>query len=69
MDPMNGIFSIYNLIDSNSRLDLYFTYTFKLKKNFFNYVNNIFKRIREPKKKNADGTPSEKTPEIKPEIF
>jgi len=69
MDPMNGIFSLYNLVDINSKLDIYFTYTFKLKKNFFQYMNAIFKRIREPKKKNEDGTPVEKTVEIKPEIF
>ena len=23
MDPMNGIFSLYNLVDANSRLDIY----------------------------------------------
>ena len=69
MDPMNGIFSLYNMVDANSRLDIYFTYTFKLKKNFFQYMNAVFKRIREPKKKNADGTPVEKPVEIKPEIY
>lgn len=66
---MNGIFSLFNMVDVNSKLDIYFTYTFKLKKNFLQYMNTIFKRIREPKKKNADGTPVEKTVEIKPEIF
>ena len=69
MDPMNGIFSLYNLVDMNSKLDIYFTYTFKLKKNFLQFMNSIFKRIREPKKKNADGTPVEKKVEEKPEIF
>lgn len=69
MDPMNGIFSLYNLVDQNSKLDIYFTYTFKLKKNFLQYMNAVFKRIREPKKKNPDGTPVEKIAEIKPEIF
>ena len=66
---MNGIFSLYNLVDVHSKLDIYFTYTFKLRKNFFQYMNAIFKRIREPKKKNEDGTPIEKIAEIKPEIF
>jgi hypothetical protein len=69
MDPMNGIFSLYNLVDKNSKLDIYFTYTFKLQKNFLQYMSAVFKRIREPKKKNADGTPIEKEVEIKPEIF
>jgi len=69
MDPMNGIFSLYNLVDAGSKLDIYFTYTFKLKKNFLQYMNTVFKRIREPKKKNPDGTPIEKPVEIKPEIF
>lgn len=69
MDPMNGIFSLYNLVDIKSRLDIYFTYTFWLKKDFLQYLNKIFKRIREPKKKNPDGTPMEKAVEEKPEIF
>ncbi len=69
MDPMNGIFSLFNLVDTNSKLDIYFTYTFKLGKNFFDYMSAIFKRIREPKKKNTDGTTAEKTVDIKPEIF
>lgn len=69
MDPMNGIFALYNMVDVNSRLNIYFTYTFKLKKNFLEYINAVFKRIREPKKKNEDGTPIEKKAEIKPEIF
>lgn len=69
MDPINGIFSLYNLVDQNSRLDLYFTYTFKLEKNFLQYMNAVFKRIREPKKKNPDGTPAEKPIEEKPEIY
>jgi len=69
MDPMNGIFSLYNMVDQNSRLDLYFTYTFKLKKHFLQYINNVLKRIREPKKKNPDGTPIEKPKEEKPEIY
>lgn len=69
MDPMNGIFSLYNMVDQDSRLDIFFTYTFKLEKNFLQYMNAIFKRIREPKKKNPDGTPIEKTKEDKPEIY
>ncbi len=69
MDPINGIFSLFNLVDANSKLDIYFTYTFTLKKNFLQYINSVFKRIWEPKKKNADGTPTEKIAEIKPEIF
>lgn len=70
MDPMNGIFSLYNLVDSNSQLDIYFTYTFNLSKSFFDYIKKFAKRIREPKKKkNEDGTPIEKPEEIKPEIF
>jgi len=69
MDPMNGIFSLYNLVDKNSQLDIYFSYTFKLEKTFLQYMSAVFKWIREPKKKNADGTPAEKEVEIKPEIF
>jgi hypothetical protein len=69
MDPMNGIFSLYNMVDQNSKLDIYFTYTFKLEKSFFQYMQAIFKRIREPKKKNPDGTPIEKPKEEKPEIY
>lgn len=66
---MNGIFSLYNMVDINSKLNMYFTYTFGLKKNFLQYMNSVFKWIREPKKKNEDGTPIEKKAEIKPEIF
>lgn len=66
---MNGIFSLYNLVDKNSQLDIYFSYTFKLEKTFLQYMSAVFKWIREPKKKNADGTPAEKEVEIKPEIF
>ena len=66
---MNGIFSLYNLVDQNSKLDIYFTYTFKLEKSFIEVLGNVFKRIREPKKKNEDGTPVAKIVEIKPEIF
>ncbi len=69
MDPMNGIFALYNMVDIQSRLDIYFTYTFWLKKDFLQYLSKIFKRIREPKKKNPDGTTAEKTVEEKPEIF
>jgi hypothetical protein len=69
MDPMNGVFSLYGLVDVNSKLDLYFTYTFKLKKDFFQYVNSVLKWIWEPKKKNEDGTPVTKPVEEKPEIF
>lgn len=69
MDPMNGIFSLYSLVDQDSKLDIYFTYRFKLAKNLIRYMDKIFKRVREPKKKNEDGTPIEKTPESKPEIF
>ena len=66
---MNGIFSLYNMVDVNSTLNIYFTYTFKIKKNFIQYVDKIFKRIREPKKKDEDGAPIERKPEIRPEIF
>lgn len=66
---MNGIFSLYNLVDANSKLDIYFTYTFKLPKTFFEYVSKFIKRVWEPKKKNAEGNSEEKKPEEKPEIF
>ena len=69
MDPMNGIFSLYNLVDQNSQLDIYFNYTFKLEKGFIQFLGDVFKRIREPRKKNPDGTVAEKPVEIKPEIF
>ncbi|MEI7557430.1 MAG: hypothetical protein WCJ45_00825 [bacterium] len=69
MDPMNGIFALYGQIDAASRLDIYFTYTFKLKKNFLQFLGAVLKRIREPKAKNPDGTPAEKIVEKKPEIF
>lgn len=69
MDPMNGIFSLYNLVDANSKLDIYFNYTFKLPKTFFEYVSKFIKRVWEPKKKDADGSGEEKKPEEKPEIF
>lgn len=67
MDPMNGIFSLYNMVDANSRLDIYFTYTFKLPKTFFKYLGAIFNRIREPKKKTEEA--GEKKVDIKPEIY
>jgi len=69
MDPMNGIFALYNLVDSKSNLDIFFTYTFKIEKNFLDYMSSVFKWIREPKKKNEDGTPIAKPVETKPEIF
>lgn len=57
------------MVDVHTTLNMYFTYTFKIKKNFLQYMNTLLKRIREPKKKNEDGTPIEKKPETKPEIF
>lgn len=54
MDPMNGIFALYNLVDSASKLEIYFTYTFKLKKKFLDYLAKLFTRIREPKKKSDE---------------
>ncbi|MBU0627448.1 hypothetical protein KKG31_00660 [Patescibacteria group bacterium] len=38
MDPMNDMLSLYNTIDANSNLDLYFTYTFKKRKNINDYA-------------------------------
>lgn len=69
MDPMNGIFALYGLVDAKSQLDIYFTYTFKLKSGFWAIFKKIFKRVWEPKKESEDGTPIKKVEEIKPEIF
>ena len=69
MDPMNGIFALYNLVDASSKLDIYFTYTFKLKKKFLEKLAKIFTRIREPKKKNEEEGNPEKKADIKPELF
>ena len=66
---MNGIFALYNLVDANSKLDIYFTFTFGLKKSFFHHLNAAFKWIREPRKKDAEGAPKAEKVEIKPEIF
>ena len=69
MDPMNGVFALYNLVDNDSQLDIYFTYTFKLKKTFLYYMESLFKWIWEPKAKTEEGKPVEKPISEKPEIF
>lgn len=66
---MNGVFALYNLVDNDSQLDIYFTYTFKLKKTFLYYMESLFKWIWEPKAKTEEGKPVEKPISEKPEIF
>lgn len=67
MDPMNALFSLYNIVDQNSRLDLFFTYTFKHPMTFAHFMENLLKRTR-GKKKNGNGEEKPNTEE-EPEIF
>jgi len=54
MDPMNDIMSLYNTIDAESNLDLYFTYVFKRRKSIPEYSRQFLKRARNIKKKSDD---------------
>jgi hypothetical protein len=62
MDPMTNILSLYNTIDSESSLDVLFTYSFKKKKGMAQVLVDIIKRFwAEKPKLDKDGK------EIKPE--
>ena len=67
MDPMNALFSLFNIVDLESKLNLYFTYTFSLPKTFGQKLGKIVKMVRWTRK------PKEweeaKPVEIKPELF
>jgi len=52
MDPMNDILSLYNTVDGESNLDLYFTYAFKRRKSLPEYTRQFFQRARKSKKRN-----------------
>ena len=67
MDPMTTILSLYNTIDSESNLDIVFTYTFKTKKSFLNTVKDVITRFRSPKTKTNEDWKEEK--EEKPDLF
>lgn len=54
MDPMNDIMSLYNTIDAESNLDLYFTYVFKRRKSAPEYARQFLQRARNIKKKSDD---------------
>lgn len=68
MDPMTTILSLYNTIDADSSLDIVFTYTFKVKKNFLAVINDVIKRFRTPKSKEGEDGKDEKK-EKKPDLF
>ena len=65
MDPMNGLFALYNLVDSNSRVDIYFNYVFSRSK-LHKYFHKLLDVVRNPKKKTED---EDKKPQIKPDVF
>jgi hypothetical protein len=65
MDPMNDIISIYNTIDGESNLDLYFTYVFKRWKSLPEYTRQFIKRARSIKKKSDDDAGEEAKPTVK----
>jgi len=54
MDPMRDVLSLYNTIDGESNLDLYFTYAFKRRKSAPEYARQFFKRARNTKKSSDD---------------
>lgn len=67
MDPMNALFSLFNIVDLESQLNLYFTYTFKLPKTFVQTLGKIVKMVRGTRKP-KEGEEA-KPAEIKPELF
>lgn len=67
MDPLTTILSVYNNIDSESSLDISFTYTFKLNKNFFEKVKAIVNRFWKAKPKTEEWKEIEQ--ESKPDLF
>lgn len=69
MDPMNALFALYNTVDLESQLNLYFTYTFKHPRTFRHLAGKFFHLIRGARKSKGDDEAPEKTVEIKPEIF
>jgi hypothetical protein len=68
MDPMNALFSLYNIVDQHAQLNLYFTYTFKHPRTFCYVLKKLAKRAR-GKRKTETGDEKESKPEEKPEIF
>jgi hypothetical protein len=54
MDPINNILSLYNTIDANSTLEIYFTYTFKFDKSIWQQIGAVLKWMWEIKKKPAE---------------
>jgi hypothetical protein len=69
MDPMNALFALYNVVDLDSQLNLYFTYTFKHPRTFKHIASKLFKLVRGARKSKGDDEAPEKTVETKPEIF
>lgn len=67
MDPMTTILSLYNTIDSDSNLDVVFTYTFKTKKSFLNTIKDVITRFWSPNAKTNEDWKEEK--DKKPDLF
>ena len=51
MDPLPTILSLFGSIDPKSRLDISFSYTFKVKKDFFDYIKIVLMWLWDAKKK------------------
>ncbi|MCF7834929.1 DUF87 domain-containing protein [Candidatus Gracilibacteria bacterium] len=51
MDPLKDILALYNNIDKDSKLNIYFDYKFKFKKNIFQIILGFFKWARGAKRK------------------
>lgn len=51
MDPLKDILALYNNIDKDSKLNIYFDYKFKFKKNIFQIILWFFKWARWAKRK------------------
>lgn len=69
MDPMNPLFSLFNIVDLESQLQLYFSYTFKHPRTIKYLLGKAWKLVRWSKKSNDDEDVAEKKRENKPEIF
>ncbi|GHW02690.1 hypothetical protein AGMMS50249_4760 [candidate division SR1 bacterium] len=75
LDPMNDLLALFQNVDKNSRLDLFFDYTFKLEETSRvqarGMIKRFFKRVWTPSDSKKDDKGSEKNSEgqIKKEIY
>lgn len=73
LDPMNDVLSLFQHIDKNSRLDLFFDYTFSLEESSYKQAWNLFAKFVKwawaTNDKKADNKEEEKKDEKKKQIY